>query len=163
MADPPIDLRSSELAAEASRRKDELVRRYAAGVTATASLVTAVICASALTWHTAWPRDVLRTAIAVSAASTAVMGVRAIDGPLSLGAPRRGASGHSDAASFGLLWLGWFGAIMAAMLLAHLATTERSWSGVAKAPCTVACTAKATGAKASAECAPVQPLGAGAC
>ena len=163
MADPPVDLRSSELAEEAYRRKDELARRYAAAGTAAASLVAAAICASALTWQIAWPRDVLRTAIAVFAASAAVMGVRAIDGPLSLAAPRRGASGHSDAVSLGLLWLGWFGAIMAAMLLAHLATTERSSSSVAKAPCTVGRTAKATGGKASAECDPVQPLGAAAC
>ena len=164
MADLPVDLRSSELAEDARRRKDELVRRFAAAGMAAASLVAAVFCALALTWWIALPSDVLRTAIAVFAASGAVMGVRAIDGPLSLAAPRRGASGHSDAVSLGLLWLGWFAAIMTAMLLAHLETTERSSLGVAKkAPCTVACTAKATGAKASAECAPIQPLGAAAC
>lgn len=163
MANPPDDLRSSELAAEAYRRKDELVRRYFAAGTAATSLVAAAICAWALTRQNAWPSDVLRTAIAVFAASAAVMGVRAIDGPLSLAAPRRGASGHSDAVSFGLLWLGWFAVIMAAMLLAHLVTTERNSSSVAKAPCTITCTAKATGAKASAECSPVQPLGAAAC
>lgn len=163
MADPPADLRSSELAKETYRRRDEIVRRYAAAGAATASIVAAAICASALTWQIAWPRDVLRTAIAVFAASAAVMGVRAIDGPLSLAAPRRGASGHSDAVSLGLLWLSWFAAIMAAMLLAHLATKERSSSDVTKAACKVTCTAKAAGAKASAECAPVQPLGAAAC
>ena len=126
-------------------------------------MLLAGVCASALTWQVAWPSDVLRTAIGVFTASAAVMGVRAIDGPLSLAASRRGASGHSDAVSLGLLWLGWFAAIMAAMLLAHVAARERASSGVAKASCTVTCSAKVTGAKASAECAPAQPVAAAAC
>jgi hypothetical protein len=163
VADPPIDLRSSELAEDARRRKNELVRRFAAAGIAVMSLAAAVFCALALMWGIVQLNDVLRTAIAMFAASGAVMGVRAIDGPLSLPAPRRGASGHSDAASLGLLWLGWFAAIMAAMLLAHLATAERSSSSVPKAVCTVTCSAKATGAKASAECVPVKPVGAATC
>jgi hypothetical protein len=163
VADPPVDLRSSELAEEARRRDDEVVRRRIAARAGIASLLLAGVCASALTWQVAWPSDVLRTAIGVFTASAAVMGVRAIDGPLSLAASRRGASGHSDAVSLGLLWLGWFAAIMAAMLLAHVAVRERGSSGVAKASCTVTCSAKVTGAKASAECAPAQPVGAAAC
>lgn len=164
MADPPVDLRSSELEKKESyRREDELVRRYAAAGVAVSSLLATAVCASALTWHNAWPPDVLRTAIAVFAASAAAMGVRAIDGPLNLAASRRGASGHSDAVSLGLLWLGWFAAIMAAMLLTHLATEARSSPSAEKAACKVTCTAKATGAKVSAECTPAQPLGAAAC
>lgn len=163
MADPPLDLRSSELAEETRRRNDEIVRRYASAGAGTASLLVAGICATALTWQIAWPSDVLRTAVAVFTASAAVMVVRAIDGPLSLAAPRRGTSSHSDAVSLGLLWLGWFVAIMASMLLAHLATAERSPSSKHKAACTVTCSAKGSGAKASAECAPVQSIGAAAC
>lgn len=163
MADPPVDLRSSELVEEAGRRRDELVRRRTATGAAITSLVIAAICASALTWQIAWPSDVLRTAVAMFTASAAVMGVRAIDGPLSLATSRRGTSGHSDAVSLGLLWLGWFAAIMAAMLLAHLATRQPSPPNTSKPTCATMCSAKATEAKASAECAPVLPIGGAAC
>ncbi len=163
MADPPVDLRSSELAEEGGRRRDELVRRWAATGAAVASLVIAAICASALTWQIAWPSDVLRTAVAMFTASAAVMGVRAIDGPLNLATSRRGTVGHSDAVSLGLLWLGWFAAIMAAMLLAHLATRQPRSSRTSKPACATMCSAKATGAKASTECTPVPPIGGAAC
>jgi hypothetical protein len=159
------ELRSSELDPDRSRRQDELNRRFGATAISVTALIATGLCGAAMIWFPAWPTDVLRTAFAGCFASFVVMAARAIDGPLGFASPRRGTGGHSDAVALGLVWLGWFAAITAALLLAGLKPTRHGAAEITMAApaCRTTCTAKASGSQASISCVQAAANGARPC
>lgn len=154
MADLDREMRSGELEKDGFRRADEKRRRLAAWALAILSLAAAIVCLAAIAYPGCLSLPMLRTAFAATAAGSAVMTARALDGPVSFAAARRGAAAHSDAAAFSLTWLAWFAAIMTAVLLAGFdpAVLRGSATSGAGGGCKVSCTAGASGLKASISC-----------